>query len=72
MFMMSSMACANKNPTANVFLMVNLGCEMLFVIDQRLKAQRLAKEKADQGIKRRAKNQISSSQKNRKGFISLQ
>lgn len=39
----------NRNPCANVFLMVNLGCEMIFVIDQRLKAQRLPQQKAEQG-----------------------
>ena len=37
------------NPRANVFIMVNLGCEMLFVIDQRLKAQQIALEKSIQG-----------------------
>ncbi|XP_073846302.1 organic solute carrier partner 1 [Musca autumnalis] len=36
------------NPRANVFLIVNLGCEMLFVIDQRLQAQKIAKEKSIQ------------------------
>ncbi|XP_053962680.1 uncharacterized protein LOC128866177 [Anastrepha ludens] len=38
------------NPRANVFLMVNLGCEMLYVIDQRLKAQQICEEKSTQVI----------------------
>uniref|UniRef100_W8B368 Protein OSCP1 n=1 Tax=Ceratitis capitata TaxID=7213 RepID=W8B368_CERCA len=38
------------NPRANVFLMVNLGCEMLYVIDQRLKAQQICDEKSTQVI----------------------
>ncbi|XP_065368695.1 protein OSCP1 [Calliphora vicina] len=38
------------NPRANVFIMVNLGCEMLFVIDQRLKAQQIALDKSIQVI----------------------
>ncbi|XP_067627555.1 uncharacterized protein OSCP1 [Eurosta solidaginis] len=38
------------NPRANVFLMVNLGCEMLYVIDQRLKAQQISEEKSIQVI----------------------
>ncbi|XP_055855545.1 protein OSCP1 [Episyrphus balteatus] len=33
-------------PEANVFLVVNLGCEMLYVIDQRLKAQKISPEKS--------------------------
>lgn len=35
---------------ANVFLLVNLGCEMLYVVDQRLKAQEIDDEKSTQGI----------------------
>ncbi|XP_023297717.2 protein OSCP1 [Lucilia cuprina] len=38
------------NPRANVFILVNLGCEMLFVIDQRLKAQQIALDKSIQVI----------------------
>lgn len=38
-----------SNPRANVFLLVNLGCEMLYVIDQRLKAQNIAEDKSVQG-----------------------
>ncbi|XP_013112267.2 protein OSCP1 [Stomoxys calcitrans] len=33
---------------ANVFIIVNLGCEMLYVIDQRLKAQKIAADKSKQ------------------------
>lgn len=33
----------------NIFLVINLGCEMLYVIDQRLKAQRITVEKSAQG-----------------------
>lgn len=33
----------------NVFLVINLGCEMLYVIDQRLKAQCITVEKSAQG-----------------------
>ncbi|XP_061399997.1 protein OSCP1 [Musca vetustissima] len=36
------------NPRANVFIIVNLGCEMLYVIEQRLQAQKIAKEKSIQ------------------------
>ncbi|XP_075168789.1 organic solute carrier partner 1 [Haematobia irritans] len=36
------------NPKANVFIIVNLGCEMLYVIDQRLKAQKIATDKSRQ------------------------
>ncbi|KAM8711214.1 hypothetical protein ACLKA7_000364 [Drosophila subpalustris] len=39
-----------SNPRANVFLLVNLGCEALFVIDQRLKAQEIALDKSVQVI----------------------
>ncbi|XP_001361597.3 protein OSCP1 isoform X1 [Drosophila pseudoobscura] len=38
------------SPRANVFILVNLGCEMLYVIDQRLKAQQIAKDKSVQVI----------------------
>ncbi|XP_017475639.1 PREDICTED: uncharacterized protein LOC108365906 [Rhagoletis zephyria] len=38
------------NPRANIFLLVNLGCEMLYVIDQRLKAQQISEEKSTQVI----------------------
>jgi len=38
-----------SNPRANVFILVNLGCEMLYVIDQRLKAQQIAHDKSVQG-----------------------
>lgn len=34
---------------ANPFLIINLGCEMLYVIDQRLKAQCITLEKSTQG-----------------------
>lgn len=37
------------NPRANVFILVNLGCEMLYVIDQRLKAQQIPVNKSKQG-----------------------
>lgn len=33
----------------NAFLVINLGCEMLYVIDQRLKAQCITVEKSGQG-----------------------
>lgn len=33
----------------NLLLLVNLGCEMLYIIDQRLQAQRVAKDKSAQG-----------------------
>lgn len=33
----------------NLFLVINLGCEMLYVIDQRLKAQRITVDKSAQG-----------------------
>lgn len=33
----------------NLFLLVNLGCEMLYIIDQRLVAQSVAKDKSAQG-----------------------
>lgn len=33
----------------NVFLIINLGCEMMYVIDQRLKAQCISVEKSAQG-----------------------
>jgi hypothetical protein len=36
---------------ANLFLLVNLGCEMLYIIDQRLSAQNIAKDKSAQGEK---------------------
>ncbi|XP_017033530.1 protein OSCP1 [Drosophila kikkawai] len=39
-----------SNPRANVFILVNLGCEMLYVIDQRLKAQQIAQDKSIQVI----------------------
>ncbi|XP_016958689.1 protein OSCP1 [Drosophila biarmipes] len=39
-----------SNPRANVFILVNLGCEMLYVIDQRLKAQQIAQDKSVQVI----------------------
>ncbi|XP_034104815.1 protein OSCP1 [Drosophila albomicans] len=38
------------NPRANVFILVNLGCEALFVIDQRLKAQQIESDKSVQVI----------------------
>ncbi|XP_017961887.2 protein OSCP1 [Drosophila navojoa] len=38
------------NPRANVFILVNLGCEALYVIDQRLKAQQIAADKSLQVI----------------------
>lgn len=36
---------------ANPFIIFNLGCEMLYVIDQRLKAQCITLEKSTQGIR---------------------
>lgn len=39
----------SANPRANVFILVNLGCEALYVIDQRLKAQQIASDKSVQG-----------------------
>lgn len=33
----------------NLFLLMNLGCEMLYIIDQRLNAQNIAKDKAALG-----------------------
>jgi hypothetical protein len=33
----------------NLFLLTNLGCEMLYIIDQRLTAQNIAKDKSAQG-----------------------
>lgn len=33
----------------NSWLLVNLGCEMLYIIDQRLIAQNIDKDKAAQG-----------------------
>ncbi|XP_030554105.1 protein OSCP1 [Drosophila novamexicana] len=38
------------NPRANVFILVNLGCEALYVIDQRLRAQQIAADKSNQVI----------------------
>lgn len=35
---------------SNIFLILNLGCEMLYVIDQRLQAQSVGLEKSTQGI----------------------
>lgn len=52
------------NPRANVFLMVNLGCEMLYVIDQRLKAQQICEEKSTQGI-----NKTKQAIKNDNSFV---
>lgn len=34
---------------ANLFLLINLGCEMIYIIDQRLTAQDIAKDKSAQG-----------------------
>lgn len=34
---------------SNLFLLINLGCEMLYIIDQRLSAQNIAKDKSAQG-----------------------
>lgn len=48
---MTSSYTHRLNPRANVFILVNLGCEMLFVIDQRLKAQEIPLEKSIQGMK---------------------
>lgn len=33
----------------NLILLTNLGCEMLFIIEQRLMAQNIAKDKSAQG-----------------------
>lgn len=33
----------------NLFMLINLGCEMLYIIDQRLIAQDIAKDKSAQG-----------------------
>ncbi|XP_055903210.1 protein OSCP1 [Eupeodes corollae] len=38
-------------PEANVFIVVNLGCEMLYVIDQRLKAQKISAEKSTEVVR---------------------
>lgn len=38
-----------KMALVNLFLLVNLGCEMLYIIDQRLSAQNIAKDKSAQG-----------------------
>lgn len=46
------MTCTSR---ANVFLIVNLGCEMLYVIDQRLKAQEISVEKSTQGYFKKLK-----------------
>lgn len=35
---------------ATPFIVVNLGCEMLYVIEQRLKAQEIAKDKSERGM----------------------
>lgn len=37
----------------NLLLLINLGCEMLYIIDQRLQAQRVAKDKSAQGRRRK-------------------
>lgn len=34
---------------SNVFIILNLGCEMIYVIDQRLRAQCVAMDKSAQG-----------------------
>jgi hypothetical protein len=34
---------------SNVYLIINLGCEMVYVIDQRLKAQNIPLDKSAQG-----------------------
>ena len=34
----------------NSLLVINLGCEMLYIIDQRLTAQTIAKDKSAQGM----------------------
>lgn len=36
----------------NLFIILNLGCEMLYVIDQRLKAQAIPLDKSAQGTYR--------------------
>lgn len=33
----------------NAWLLINLGCEMIYIIDQRLSAQNIDKDKAAQG-----------------------
>ncbi|ALC42205.1 CG13178 [Drosophila busckii] len=48
---MSTQSQRVLNPRANVFLLLNLGCEALFVIDQRLKAQLIPQEKSVQVIR---------------------
>lgn len=47
----------------NLFLLVNLGCEMLYIIDQRLMAQNIAKDKSAQG-------KISQNERRNKNFPS--
>lgn len=37
------------SPNVNLFLVLNLGSEMLYVIDQRLRAQSIALDKSAQG-----------------------
>lgn len=38
-----------KMSLVNIFLLINLGCEMLYIIDQRLIAQAVSRDKAAQG-----------------------
>ncbi|EDW00720.1 protein OSCP1 [Drosophila grimshawi] len=47
---MSTPRSQQLNPRANVFILVNLGCEALYVIDQRLKAQQISTEQCVQVI----------------------
>lgn len=44
--------------TVNSFLLVNLGCEMIYIIDQRLIAQNIDKEKSSKGWSFKNKNKI--------------
>lgn len=43
----------------NAWLLINLGCEMLYIVDQRLTAQNIEKDKAAKGEKRMKKFKIN-------------
>lgn len=55
---------------ANIFLVINLGCEMLYVIDQRLKAQRITVEKSAQGKKTKTEEIETKNQSESLSFYS--
>lgn len=44
---------------SNLLLLINLGCEMLFIIDQRLMAQNIAKDKSAQGELKHKQNSFT-------------